>query len=263
MFLIQKLGTVSLLAIVDANGIVTKETKYGDSSRILTVITKNLGKISVLAGSVRRGKSGLLTATSIFSYSHFTLFKSVSSSLYKLNEGELITAFSSLRESLEKMAFASYICDVTNSIIQEYAEDTEQFELLLRCLYMLSKNDANHEKIKAIFEFRTLTITGLLPNLSCCGQCGSVSEISAINPLDGSVCCKNCLSDNPSSYPINKSILSAISYISVADEKKIFSFDMSDNAIKYLSELGEKCVSILLDKNFKTLEYLRRVTALG
>lgn len=251
------------MAIIDTDGIVTKETKYGDSSRILTVITKNHGKISVLAGSVRRGKSGLLTATALFSHSRFTLFKSGSSSLYKLNEGELVNSFSTLRESLEKMAFASYLCEVTNSIVQEDAEDTEQFNLLLRCLYLLSKDDVNYEKIKAVFEFRALTISGMLPNLSCCGKCGSVSDISAINPYDGSVCCRNCLSDSPSSFLINNSILAAISYISVADEKKIFSFNMSDNAIKYLSELGEKCVGILLDKKFKTLDYLRRVTALG
>ena len=37
---------------------------------------------------------------------------------------------------------------------------------------------------------------------------------------------------------------------------------MSDASIKYLSELGEKCIQTLLEKNFKTLDYLRRVTAL-
>ncbi|MBQ3573434.1 MAG: recombination protein O N-terminal domain-containing protein, partial [Clostridia bacterium] len=61
------------MAIIDAEGIVTKETKYGDTSRILTVVTKELGKISILAGNVRKGKSGLLGATSLFSHSRFTL----------------------------------------------------------------------------------------------------------------------------------------------------------------------------------------------
>ena len=51
------------MAIVDAAGVVTKETKYGDTSRILTVVTKNLGRISILAGNARKGKSGLLTAS--------------------------------------------------------------------------------------------------------------------------------------------------------------------------------------------------------
>ena len=135
MNLPQKIsGTVNLLAIVDAEGIVTKETKYGDTSRILTVITKELGKISVLASNVRKGKSGLLSATSLFSHSKLTLFKNSSSALYKLNEGELVTSFSALRESLEKMAFASYFCDIANFVVQEASPDIAQAELLLRSL---------------------------------------------------------------------------------------------------------------------------------
>lgn len=254
---------VNRLAIVDAEGIVTKETKYGDTSRILTVITRNHGKISVLAGNVRRGKTGLLTATSLFSYSRFTLFKGGSSSLYKLNEGELIMSFSQIRESLEKMAFASYFCDVTNTVVQENSPDERQAELLLRSLYMLTKDDAAYEKIKAVFEFKTLTIAGIMPNLSACGECGKTEHITAISPQNGNVYCDRCKKLYPSAFPLNTALLSAMAYICIADDKKIFAFDMSEASIRYLSELGEKCVEILLDKKYKTLDYLRKVTALG
>ncbi len=250
------------LAIVDAEGIVTKETKYGDSSRILTVITKELGKISVLAGNVRRGRSGLLGATSLFSHSRFTLFKSGSSALYKLNDGELVTSFSALKSSLEGMAFASYFCEVTNLIIQEEAPDVPQTELLLRSLYLLCKEDADYEKIKAVFEFRCLTITGLLPDLKVCGDCGRENGLCYLNPQNGSVYCEKCNALHQGSFKINDSILSAIAYIACADDKKIFSFNMSETSIRYLSTLGEKCTEFLLEKHFKTLDYLRKVTAL-
>lgn len=251
------------MAVVDAEGIVTKETKYGDTSRILTVITRNLGKISVLAGNVRRGKSGLLTATSLFSYSKFTLFKGGLSSLYKLNEGELIMSFSQIKESLEKTAFASYFCDVTNMVVQENSPDESQADLLLRSLYMLTKDDVSYEKIKAAFEFRTLTISGMMPNMKECGKCGKTDEISAISPYDGVVYCENCKRQFPTAFPLNNALLAAMAYICIAEDKKIFSFDMSEASLKYLSELGEKCVEIMFDKKFKTLEYLRKVTALG
>lgn len=254
------------MAIIDAEGVVTKETKYGDSSRILTVITKNLGKISVMTGNVRRGKSGLLSATELFAYSRFTLFKGASSSLYKLNEGELISSFSSLRESLDGIAFGSYFCDVTNFVVQEEAADVPQTELLLRCLHMLCREDANPEKIKAVFEFRTLTIAGLMPDLSMCGGCGRTDGLELLSPIDGAVYCQKCGGAHTTAsclLRINAGILAAIAYISLAEDKKIFSFNMSEASIKYLSELGESCLGILLDKEFKTLKYLRSVTALG
>ncbi len=250
------------MALISTDGIVTKETKYGDTSRILTVITKELGKISVLAQGARRGKSGLLAATSLFSHSHFTVFKSSSSSLYKLNEAEQLTSFAALHSSLDGMAFAAYICDVTNSIMQENAPDTEQMELLLRCLYMLSKTDTSPEKIKAVFEFRTLTLSGLIPDISVCGDCGTTAPLTALSAAEGAVYCDKCKEGHPSTLEVNNSILAAISYIILCDNKKIFSFNMSDSSIRYLSYLGEYCIKILLDKDFKTLDYLRKVTSL-
>ena len=108
-----------MLGIVETTGIVTREVKYGDSSRILTVITKEYGKISVLAGGVRSNKSGMLAATQLFSYGKFTLFKSNGKSLYKINSCSIINSFSMLRNSLERMAYASYFCEVVNNIIQD------------------------------------------------------------------------------------------------------------------------------------------------
>ncbi len=250
------------MALVDAEGIVTRETKYGDTSRILTVITKELGRISVLARSVRKGKSGLLAATGLFSHSKFTLFKSGSSSLYKLNEGEQITSFSGLKDSLEGMAFASYFCDVTNLVVQEDSPDIAQTELLLRSLYMLSREGKNPEKIKAAFEFRTLALAGLMPDVSACASCGAAMPLLLINAAEGAVYCEDCAESHPGSMQINDSILAAISYIILCEDKKIFSFNMSDESIKYLSKLGEYCIEILFEKNFKTLDYLRKVTAL-
>ncbi len=249
------------MPIVDTEGIVTRETKYGDSSRILTVITRNMGKISVLAGNVRKGKSGLLMATSLFAYSRFTLFKGGSSSLYKLNEAEVINSFSEIKNSLDAMAYASYFCDVTNSVMQEDSSDPKQTDLLLRALYMIDKSPENAEKIKAVFEFRTLYIAGLMPNLSECGDCGKPTNLTELCPQNGSVYCEKCGAAHPT-MQINDSILAALSYITIADDKKIFAFNMSEKSISYLSSLGEQCIEILLEKNFKTLKYLKNVTSL-
>lgn len=250
------------MALIDTDGIITKETKYGDTSRILTVVTRDLGKISVLARSVRKSKGGQLAATGLFSHSRFTLFKGGSSSLYKLNECEQLTSFSALHESLDGMAFAAYLCDVTNSIVQEDAPDTAQLDLLLRCLFMLCKDGVNFEKIKAVFEFRTIALAGLMPDISVCADCGETSSLSALSASEGAVYCTKCGKNHLGVMQINDSILAAIAYIILAEDKKIFSFNMSDASIRYLSELGEHNLQILLDKKYKTLDYLRKVTAL-
>ena len=76
------------LGIVETEGIVTREVKYGESSRIITLITKDYGKISAIANNVRTGKLRLLSGLSLFVYSDFVLYegKGKSGSLYRINE---------------------------------------------------------------------------------------------------------------------------------------------------------------------------------
>ena len=91
------------------------------------------------------------------------------------------------------MAFAAYFCDLTNFIVQEGDPNAPQVELLLRALYLLSRvvtnptptQNAEFEKIKAVFEFRSLTLDGRLPDMSCCGGCGKLDGLHFLSPLDG------------------------------------------------------------------------------
>lgn len=251
------------MGIVETEGIITREVKYGDTSRILTVITREFGKISVLAGGVRTNKSGLLAATQLFSYVSFNLFKGREKSLYKINSGEILSSFDRIRESLDRMAYASYFCDITNCVVQENAPEPEQLSLLLNALFMLAGDKAPYEQVKAVFEFRTLAIAGLLPDMTVCRQCGSGETLAYLDPAEGCVFCAPCgKSRSPGTIHAGSAVLGAVSYISLAEPKKIFSFQLSPSSQAYLSRLGEYCTELYLERHFKTLDYLKKVAAL-
>lgn len=250
------------MGLVEATGIVTREIKYGDSSRILTVITKELGKISVLAGGARSNKSGLLSLTQLFTYGEFTLFQGRGKGLYKINSGDVVHSFANLRNSLEAMAYASYFCEIANRVIPEDAPDPEQMQLLLNALYLLSEGKLPKEHIKGVYEFRTLAIQGLLPDFSVC-TCGKAEEIVCFDPKENVVYCKGCVHTAPErAVTPGKAVMEALSYVFSADPKKVFSFHLSEPSCTYLSRLGEYCIELQLEKHLKTLDYLKSVCAL-
>lgn len=250
------------MGIVEAHGIVTREVKYGDTSRILTVITREFGKISVLAGGVRTNKSGLLAATQLFSYVSFNLFKGREKSLYKINSGEITTSFSKIRESLERMAYASYFCDITNYVMQEDAPDEEQLNLLLNCLYVLAEDKLPYDMIKAVFEFRTLSVQGLVPELALCGNCHIPDSLVYIDTENGCALCENCGEKRENLIRTGSGVIKAIEYIAGAEAKKIFAFRVPENMTGYMSDLGEFLIEKNLEKHFKTLDYLKSVRML-
>jgi len=252
------------LGIVEAEGIITREVKYGDTSRILTVLTRQYGKISVLAGGVRTNKSGLLAATQLFSHVSLQLFKGREKSLYKINSGDILTSFSSIRESLERMAYASYFCEVANDVIQENNPDEEQLNLLLNALFLLSGDKLPYPQIKGVFEFRTLSLQGLLPELSRCSVC-SEKPPAYFHPMSGQCYCAACGKKQtaPDLIAAGEAVLHAVAYINGSESKKAFSFSLPEQSLNYLSRLGEYCLEAYLERHFKTLDYLKSVCELG
>lgn len=250
---------------IDITGLVTREVKYGENSRILTVLGKDCGKVSVLASRARTNRSGLLTATQLFSYSDFTLFKGRDGSLLKLNEGEVISAFSNIRNSLEKMAYASYFCDIINQICREGAEENELLSLILNMLYLLDRDDCTAKKavkIRAVFQFRALAAAGFAPDCEGCAECGS-SNAQYFSRSGGVFYCEKCREHGVALSEVSEGIFNAIKFITTADSRHILAFSLSDAAMQYLASIGEEFVRTQLEHDFKTLDYLKNVIALG
>jgi len=92
-------------------GITVREVKYRESNRMLTILTEDGGRVSALARAADRKNSRLSAACSLMCYSEFTLFS------YKgkvtINEAEPIDQFPELREDVEKLSLAAYVCRTT------------------------------------------------------------------------------------------------------------------------------------------------------
>lgn len=249
---------------IEAAGIVLREVKYGENSRILTVLAKDIGKISVLAGRSRSNRSGMLVATQLFSYSNFTLFKGRENSLLKLNEAEVVSAFGDIRLSLDKIAYASYFCDIANHICADGAEENELLRLLLNIMFKLSKTAKAEEylKLEAVFLLRAAACAGLAPSCGGCAACGSETNIKTFSLSDGVFRCADCSDKSGVCMEINDALYKAVCFIESAEDRHMFSFSMGVKALEYLVSVAEEYMRVQLERDFKTLDYLRNVRTL-
>lgn len=253
------------MGIVETEGIVTREVKYGESSRIITLITKDYGKISAIANNVRTGKLRLLSGLSLFVYSDFVLYegKGKQGSLYRINEINVKEPFKNIKESIDKMAFASYFADIVNKTVGENNPDVEMLRLLLNSLYFLDRDEANFELLKPVFEIKTAEICGYSPFLLECTKCGKKENITYLDPIGGCGLCESCGKLAKKVFPMNNTVRELWKYIQTSPLKKSLSVTVNKDVIDYLSSVTEKYISVQLDTEFKTLEFLKSVLSAG
>ncbi len=246
------------MKLIDATGLITKEVKYGDNSRIITIISPELGKISAITNKYKGGKAKALPSLQLFSYSSFVLFKGSDKGLYHINESDLIEPFKNIRDDLMGIVYASYFCDVANHIIMENEENPEFVRLLLNMLYALSKKEDDFDKIKTVFEWKTAVLEGYAPDLEKCATCGA-EEVAYIDLGRGVGLCKDCGKDCAGVAQLSDGLISAIKYIENAEISKVLSFEISEKMCEYLNSLSEIYLQMHLGTEFKTLEYLKKM----
>lgn len=245
---------------ITTTGLVLRETMYKESSKILTVLTADEGKITVSAKGARRRGSKTAAATQFLAYSEMTLFNS--RGRWILNDARSIEQFAGLREDLELLSLGAYFAEVLETLADEDSPNPEMLSIGLNALFALSENKKNKLVVKAAFEMRMLCLAGFEPMLDFCQICGKTEVEEPCLSLSGGVLhCRKCALEGiaETSVPLSLGALAALRHIARAEPKKIFSFQIGEATLKNLSEVCERYGQVQLDKNFKTLDFYKSI----
>lgn len=246
--------------MVKTRGIVTKTTKYGDTSLIITAITEDFGKISAIANGVRTKNSRMRAGTALFAYSEMVLYRGKSKDgMYSVNEISATESFSGISLSLEKLAYASYFAELANFASPDEDSDEELLRLLLNTLFAVDRELCSLEKIKTVFEWRLAYVAGYSPRLDSCGGCGTREGLGFISTDTSSVLCEECAKEDPSAAGLSEGMRKTVEYICTAESKKIFSFEAGEETVRYLGRISEIYIRNRFEHEFASLDFLKKV----
>ncbi|MCX8009008.1 MAG: DNA repair protein RecO [Patescibacteria group bacterium] len=149
--------------IYKTEGIVLKRKNYQERDRILTVYTKEYGKIHVIAKGVRRVSSRRSGHLEVFTNARFTLFKG--KTFDSVTEAVAIYQFEAFRQDLQKVSFAYYACELVDRLLPERQEHAIVYDRLLSLFRTLSETYENREYYRHVYEFafNLLRDLGFLP----------------------------------------------------------------------------------------------------
>ncbi len=256
--------------IVKVEGFVANTTDCGESDKMLTLITRRYGKLSVYARGSRKLTSKFMTASLKFSYGDYVITKTEKNCI--LNEASTKMTFFGLQRDVESLALADYIAEVTADVIMPEEPEDQILELALNSIYLLSQQKKPPKTVKTAFETRLMSYLGLFPHLDCCQKCGKNEDGTYyLDIMDGTVTCSKCAEKSAAEAPVpqeegkayivavlSKEAKDFMKRTAECEKTKIFA-NPPDTILRQICAASEKYLVNQLEKNYKTLDFYKEI----
>ena len=173
----------------EVNGIIRNEKPYGETSKIINVLTEEHGIIGMMVKGCRTMKSPLRSTTGKLTYGKFFIYYK-KDKLSLLSEVNIINNFNNIKKDIDRISYASFILELAEQV---YKQNNNQsiYKLLIDGLIKI--NDGFDPLIITnIIELKYLDYLGVLPVLDCCSVCGSQNNIVTLSSDLGGYLCSHC-----------------------------------------------------------------------
>ena len=235
-------------------GAILRTTDFGDSNRVVTIYTKNFGKIEVNAYGCRRAKNPLSGALQMFNLISAEINQSAK--VDSIKEADVIKFYPNLTADVEKMAYASLFFEVVNRMTLPKFPEVGIYDLILKTLPALDERNARIAALIGICQF--MEFSGEQLNFFHCVHCGSeIKTDAAISLTDGGAVCMNCVDSakNILNYPQN--LRQAFYKILKFDWKKHLNFNLKE--INSAEEIILKYIQSIIGKELNAVKFIRQL----
>lgn len=242
----------------NTQGLVLRETNYKEADKILTVLTRDSGKLTVKARGCRRKNSPLAASAQLLVYSDMTLFEY--RDYYTLNEADSLEQFWGVKSDVEKLALCSYFAEVAEAVAPEGEADGGILSLILNSIYALDKLNKPAALVKAAYELKLLCLAGYEPLLDACAICGAEDpEDPRLDLSEGVLHCAGCPVGEGIAMPLDGLSLGAMRHVVYGDPKRLFSFPMDAPGMKRMGDACEAFLLTQLERGFRTLDFYKQL----
>lgn len=198
--------------------IVISETKYGESSKILNLLTCDRGIIGVISKGCRNIKSPLRSVSNKLTYGYFYMnYKE--NTLSTLTEVDVLNDFKNIKTDLEKIGYVSYLVDLAKQVVKE-SEIYDVFSILEAALLKI-ESGFDPLVITNIVELKYLKFLGVFPVMDRCVKCSNTKDIITINSDVGGYLCKNCYTNEYITDEKTVKLLRMFDFVDLAKIKEL------------------------------------------
>ena len=182
------------MAAEKTNAIVLRAVEFSETSLVVTLFTREFGKIGALAKGGRRLKGPFESALDVLALCRIVFLKKSSEALDLLTEAKLLRRFRPAGRDLLSLYAGYYVAELLSELTDEDDPHPKLFDLADETLQALAAGEAVPRRVVR-FELGTLRLLGHMPSLDQCVECSAPVVAAgrvAFGQLDGGVLCNRC-----------------------------------------------------------------------
>ena len=244
-----------------AEAVVLRHANWGEADRILTLYTREQGKLRAIAKGARKIRSR--KAGHLEPFTHITLQLARSRDIAIVTQVETIDSYLPLRDDLTRTGYASYVMELLDRFTYEQeGGNPALFNLLVDTLARLC-GTAEVWAVVRYYEMRLLDFLGFRPQLFECANCRN--PIQAVDqyfsPLAGGVICPNCGGGLPGLWPVSVEVLKYLRHFQRSNYNEAARARVAPALQKEIETLMQAYFTYLLERGLNTPGFMRRVSA--
>lgn len=176
---------------VNVQAIVLRRRALGEVDKVLTLFTREMGKLSAIAKGARKPTSKLAGATETCVRARFHLAQG--KTFWIVTQASVERARAKLHRLLVNATAAIYACELVDCLLEENVPDEELFDLLSDTLDELEISEHPMWTL-CLLENAIMLQQGYTPVLETCARCAKTvdGEQIAFQPGSGGVLCASC-----------------------------------------------------------------------
>ncbi len=243
------------MEIIEVEGIIIDEKPYGETSKILNIITKDKGLIGVLSKGAKRLKSPLRSVSERFCYANFNIsYKEDKISI--LIGADVINPLRNIKKDIKKVSYLNFLSELTSGIIKQ-SDDNRIYDIYLSAILKI-EDGFDPAVITNILELKYLSFLGVSPKLNGCVVCGKENVVTVSAYKGGFLCKDHSLNE----YIVSEKTIKLIRLLEYVDISKISKLDVSSTVKReintFLDDYYDRYTGLYLkSKNFlKSLDNL-------
>lgn len=200
--------------------IVLRVVEFSETSCVVTLYTRDFGKIGALAKGARRPKSPFESALDVLAICRIVFLHKSTDALDLLTEAKLERQFRAARKNLSHLYAGYYVAELLDALTDADDPHPELFNAAEQTLGDLD-GEADLAPLVLRFELTALRVLGHLPSLVECASCGvhvPTEGRVAFGQLAGGVLCSNCRVGQRQVVSVSGPVIDALRVFSQVDE---------------------------------------------